>query len=83
MNKQDRGAGLCQWCDEDGKWRYLRIGDVAVSWSCDEHSSEVMRSLQRDHEVTKLQVTDYVKGCEWHEIRQSLKAVERESLEGL
>jgi len=37
-----------------------------------------MRSLQRDHEITELKVTDYVKCCEWHSIRQSMRKIERE-----
>jgi hypothetical protein len=53
------GAAYC--CGQCGAerpyWRIERGGDAVVSWACAEHLSPECVRLQRDGEVTRLDVT--------------------------
>lgn len=52
-------AFRCESCDvADPRWYIMREGDVAVSWACEVHLSEVCARLQRDHEITELSICD-------------------------
>jgi hypothetical protein len=65
----------CFVCDGDGHWRIERRGDVATTWSCADHFTEVAEHMQRDHEVTQLTVTLASKAAEWGEITRMLRSV--------
>jgi len=73
------GLGLCNCCEvcdeRDPHWVVTRIGDVVVSWACDGHLGQVCGGLQRDHEVTKLDVQDFRKACEWAGITRTLNKI--------
>lgn len=59
-------------------WRLLRIGDVAVSWTCGDHITEVALELQRDQEITELNVINSPKAREWGEIGRALDKIANE-----
>lgn len=50
-------AYRCELCSGLQKWEITRIGDVVVSWACDDHLAAVCEGLQRDREITELRVT--------------------------
>lgn len=69
-------TGQCEVCDaRDPMWTIVRRGDVAMSWACPEHLSQVCDGLQRDHEVTRLDVINHHKAAEWAEIGKMLRKV--------
>lgn len=68
--------GCCEICDDaDPRWSVTRIGDVATTWACDDHLSQVAGRLQRDREITELSVRDRRKLLEWAAITRSLEAI--------
>lgn len=73
-------AHRCQICEGDPAWTIVRRGDVVVSWSCSVDLSDVCYSMQRDHEITELVITDSRKAREWNEISKSLDNVIKEEL---
>ncbi len=68
-------AYRCEVCDAEPVWRLTRIGDVVLSWACSNHLSEVAERLQRDHEVTRLEVVLYAKSIEWAEMSRALDRI--------
>lgn len=66
----------CDVCGGGPVWTVLRRTDVAKTWACTKHLSEVCARMQQDCEITQLVVTDYVKLHEWAEITQVLRSVE-------
>jgi hypothetical protein len=66
---------LCATCNSEPMWTLTRQGDVATSWACPEHLSEVAEGLQRDTEITRLIVTLSAKEHEWAEIEKALAKV--------
>jgi hypothetical protein len=73
-------AYCCEVCDDaDPRWNLTRRGDVATSWACDAHLATVSDRMQRDHEVTKLVVTDARKAREWAGIGRALNEIAGES----
>lgn len=69
-------AYRCHVCDGAPHWSIERRGDVATSWSCADHFTEVAEAMQRDHEVTQLVVRLSSKAREWAEISKMLAQVE-------
>jgi hypothetical protein len=73
-------AYCCEACDDaDPRWNLTRRGDVVTSWACDAHLATVAGRLQRDHEVTKLVVTDARKAREWAGIGRALNEIAGEA----
>lgn len=71
-----RYLNCCEVCDDgDPHWEVVRIGDVVVSWACDAHLAGVCERLQRDSEVTELNVQDFRKLKEWAGIGRSLREI--------
>jgi hypothetical protein len=72
-------GGKLDWCevcdDRDPHWEIVRVGDVVVSWACDEHLADVCERLQRDSEVTRLTVEDKRKRREWAQIGRDLDSI--------
>lgn len=67
-------AYACPICkDELPDWVLVRIGDVATSWACDDHLVEVAELMQRDHEITRLEIRIYPKVKEWAELDAALR----------
>lgn len=67
----------CCWvCDKPHpQWTITRRGDVATTWACPDHLSDVCDEFQRDAEITELVVTHHLKALEWAEMfgnRQAL-----------
>jgi hypothetical protein len=74
--KRVPGAAFrCEICGIDPLWSITRRGDVAISWACPEHMSQVCSALQRDHEITQLVVTHMAKSHEWAEIGETLRKI--------
>lgn len=57
-------SNRCEACpgepppEESAVWMLERIGDAAVTWSCDPHLAVVLGRLQRGHEVTRVSVVN-------------------------
>lgn len=69
-------AYCCEICsDADPHWVIERCGDAVVTWACDTDLTEVCERLQRDHEVTKLSVSDARKAREWAGIGRALNEI--------
>lgn len=72
-------AYRCEVCRADPYWTLTRVGDVVVSWACRTHLSQVLEGLQRDHEVTRVEVRLSSKAREWAEMGQALDQIAEES----
>ena len=57
----NRYAFRCGECDDTPSWRIDRIGDVAVTWACDDHLASECHRFQRDWEVTELSIRSCTK----------------------
>lgn len=59
-------AYCCEVCGaRDPGWEIVRVGDVVVTWACDDHLAVACDRLQRDSEVTRLSVENLRKRREW------------------
>jgi len=73
-------AYCCEACDDaDPQWSVERWGDAVVTWACDTDLAEVCERLQRDHEVTKLSVSNARKAREWAGIGRTLNEIAKET----
>ena len=72
-------AYRCEVCGGDPIWTLTRMGDAVRTWTDDEHLSEVLTRLQRDFEVTNVNVRLHAKAVEWAEIDKTLRAIGEES----
>lgn len=79
MKRGDLVAYACQVDNGEAVWQLTRIGDVATTWSCDEHLPDVLRDLQRDWEITQVAVKDLRKINEQYEIRRALDRIAEEA----
>lgn len=76
------GAGLsnaCRVCNVIPAWVISRIGDMASSWACDDHLGAVCDWLQRDFEVTELNVRSHAKSIEWGQMRSTFNEIAKEA----
>lgn len=69
-------AYRCEVCSGKSKWSLTRIGDVATTWACRDHLDMILERLQRDHEVTRIEVVLTAKAHEWAEISRTLGSIE-------
>lgn len=66
-------AYRCALCGSPPRWSVTRSGDVIHAWACADDLDRVATDLQRDHEVTELQIVLTEKAVEWAEIADSLR----------